>query len=415
MSKNLLSKLSNLVEFRAMPFLNRKVQDWKESAFSDIGLQKNGKSAPRALMIFPTQPMGYYIQGRLQEGFAVRMQNIYFQGLAMLTQLVDAGFVVDVYEKDRLNFNKNTEQYSLVIDEGNSLAFIPAFPHQTKVFFATGLKWDRWNFNEVQRIQWFYEKYGFYVMPRRQLLPVFSDTAADYILFKGITEEMTDLNPSAKRFQLAMPVDYEPETVSRDLSRREFMWIGSKGSVFKGLDIVVDAFKEMPDMKLHLFGPVNKEQFIFKWLQDQLKNHPNISYHGYADYRSNQFLEIIKNCVAHVYPSAGENGCATLAQTCHFGLIPISTTTANNQASNLGYTIGGATRNELVQQTIDAARTVYSLSDDEVKTKSDELISFAKARFTRDAFIKSFDQFLGFLSNPQMNFSIKTVTPLTVF
>ncbi len=102
--------------------------------------------------------------------------------------------------------------------------------------------------------------------------------------------------------------------------------------------------------------------------------------------------------MGHVYPSAGENGCATLAQTAHFGLIPITTDTANNQAPGLGYMIQGETRSQMVSSTISGVKSVIELSDDEIKGHSLKLMDFARQRFTRRSFIESFDSFLQMLA-----------------
>ncbi|MFC5269338.1 hypothetical protein [Adhaeribacter terreus] len=394
MKKNVSSKISNVLKYRLSPWLKSQIDSLSQSIYSDLGLEINGEKAPRALFIFPTVSFDFYIQGRFEEGLKTKMHNIYFQGLAILKKLIDHGYVVDCVDKDAFDVNRDTSQYRLIIDEGNNLAFLSNYPNQKKIFYSTGLKWERRNLNEQQRINWFHDAYGFFVKPVRQSLPVYSSQVADFILYKGVPEQMQDFNKRAKLVQLAMPVEYEPENIERDYSKREFLWIGGWGAIHKGLDIVVEAFEGMPESKLHIFGPLEREGKVLNWLQDKLKGSKNVFYQGFADYTKSSFQKIIHNCAGHIYPSAGENGCATLAQTAHYGLIPVTTAEANNQASFLGYNIEGDSRSLMIESIRHSVAEISAMDDETLKTKSEKIMAFAKERFTRSAFLKSVDDFL---------------------
>ncbi|GAA4357283.1 hypothetical protein GCM10023185_21880 [Hymenobacter saemangeumensis] len=345
-------------------------------------------------MLVPLESIGYYVQNRYEEGADAKMHNIYFQFLAILKRLVDHGFVVDCIKKDTLEYGVDTSQYELILDEGDSLAFMPKVEGQRKVFYCTGTKWNRWNSDELRRVEWFQQKYGIFVKPVRQIKPNFSDQVADYILYKGVPEQMQDFNKSACRVQLAMPVEFEPDKVVRDFSKRDFVWIGGWGAIHKGLDLVVEAFEKLPGLKLHVFGAIEREPPVMNWLQEKIAANPNIRYHGFADYRSPAFQQIVASCAGHVYPSAGENGCATLGQTAHFGQVPITTPTANNQANYLGLNIEEADRESMINSICANVDEVVMMSEKELKERSFELMGFARQRFTRTAFIQSFDQFL---------------------
>lgn len=320
----------------------------------------------------------------------------------MVDRLVHNGYVVDCMDTDAVQPTLDTGKYSLIIDEGHCLPFLRKVKGQKRVFFCTGLKWDRWNANELERIKWFHDKYRVFIKPVRQVAPNFTDEVADYILFKGEYDQLMDMNQNAHHYQLSMPVDFEPEKVEKDYSKRDFIWVGGFGALHKGLDIVVDAFEKMPGFNLHLFGSMDKEPELMKWLQRKLNKNSNIQFHGYADFRSARFQNIIKNCVAHVYPSAGENGCATLAQTAHFGVLPITTNTANNQSWCFGWTISGAGRDEMIESIISKIKIAANLPEEILIKKSQAIIDFAKRKFTRDAFIESFDEFLREVKNNKL-------------
>ena len=399
MTKPIITLLINFLRFRSIPWLSSKLSSLKSFAFSDIGKNINGAEAPRALLIFPTNSLAYYVRNQYQKGMQKKMHNIYFQGLAMVDCLVKNGYVVDCLDTDAVEPGMDTSKYALIIDESHSLPFLKKIKGQKRVFFCTGLKWDRWNANELERIKWFHDKYKVFIRPVRQIAPNFTDEVADYILFKGEHDQVMDMNQKAQHFQLSMPVDFEPENIDKDYSKRDFIWVGGYGALHKGLDIVVDAFEKMPDLNLHLFGSMGKEPEVMKWLQKKLKVNPNIKFHGFADFDSATFRNVISNCVAHVYPSAGENGCATLAQTAHFGVLPITTRTANNQSWCFGFTINGQNREEMITNIILKVKKAAALDNEMVKMKSLAIIDFAKRTFTRNAFINSFNSFLSEVKN----------------
>ncbi|WP_205499624.1 glycosyltransferase [Rufibacter psychrotolerans] len=394
MRKVLSSKTSNLIRYKSLPWLQRKISELSRYAYTNIGESINGKFAPKVLMLVPIESIDFYVQGRYEYALNIKMHNIYYQFLAILKQFVDRGFVVDCIEKDKISTEFDTAKYSIILDEGDSLAYLPKLENQKKIFYCTGTKWNSWNEGELRRVNWFYDSYGLRVKPVRQVKPNFSDEAADFILYKGVPEQMSEFSKNAELVQLAMPIEYEPSEIYRDYSVRDFIWIGGWGAVHKGLDIVIDAFEKMPEFNLHLFGSIEKESTVYSWMETKLKANKNIQYHGYADYKSSAFKKIISTCVGHVYPSAGENGCATLAQTAHYGLIPITTKEANNQANFLGFTIEGDTREELVESVVENVKTVISKPDRVIRESSDEIMNFAKQVFTRDAFLTSFNLFL---------------------
>lgn len=386
------------MKFRSLNLIEKGGRYFSKIAYSKIGEEINGRNAPRALMIVPTQSIDFYVQNRYQEGLHTTMHNIYFQFLAMLNSLVENGFVVDCVEKDTLEPFVDTSIYQLILDEGDSLVYLPKIKNQKMIFYCTGTKWNRWNDDEMRRIDWFRQEYNIFVKPRRQVKPVFSDQTADYILYKGVPEQMLDFNPKAELVQLAMPVEFEPKNVIRDFSQREFVWIGGWGAIHKGLDIVIDAFEKMPELRLNIFGAIDKEAFVMQWMKGKLEVNKNIIYHGYANYQTADFQKIMSRCAGHVYPSAGENGCATLAQTAHYGLIPIITDTANNQANHLGYNIEGANRSDMIGSICRSVGIVASMKDKELEERACGIMDFAKTKFTREAFISSFNDFL-FKSN----------------
>jgi hypothetical protein len=389
----MLSKLVNAVKWRVIPKLEGFVNIREKKLLSNIGQERNGTNAPRALLIYATNSMGYYLQNRTEEGYKANHHFMFSLGLNMLELLVEHGYVVDCVNRSDFAIEIDHSPYALIIDEGSSMGYMPVIPGQKRVFFASGLRWDRMNANMLQRTAWFNEAYGMKVPPARFQHPGFSDVDADYLMYMGREDQMEDMWKGAKRWQIGMPV-YEEATWKGNGDGTDFLWIGSWGALYKGLDIVTDAFAEKGMPTLHVFGYLKKEPQFFEWFIKRIKNFPNIQYHGVADFQDVKTHEVFKKSCGHVYPSAWENGCATVAQTCHFGVIPILTDTANNPADHLGFRVSGNNRDALVNDVRNAVRTVHGLSAEEKKERGAALESFADKQFTRAAFVRDFENLL---------------------
>jgi len=62
------------------------------------------------------------------------------------------------------------------------------------------------------------------------------------------------------RIPISAPTVYPGPTARTRACRRSFLWFGSGGLVHKGLDLVLEAFAQMPDFYLTVCGPVNEEK-----------------------------------------------------------------------------------------------------------------------------------------------------------
>ncbi len=119
------------------------------------------------------------------------------------------------------------------------------------------------------------------------------------------------------------PVDAEPE--SRDFNRvgRNFLWFGSRGFVHKGLDLVLDAFRDLPDCKLYVCGPLEQEPSFVEAFHRELYATPNIVTVGWVDVQSSRFQEIVNDVAALIYPSCAEGGGASALLCMRMGIVPL--------------------------------------------------------------------------------------------
>jgi hypothetical protein len=175
---------------------------------------------------------------------------------------------------------------------------------------------------------------------------------------------------------------------------RRFVWFGGSGSIHKGLDLTVDAFKLLPNNELLIFGPAEREIFFFNWLKDAMSRHPNIQYHGYANLKDEKHVSLLNTAVANIFPSCSEGGPGSVAQAAFFGLIPIITPTANIRYEHLGYVIENSSDEQIINSIIEKVKTLNDLSETSILEKAEAVYKHAIHFHTRDAYTKSLSNFL---------------------
>jgi hypothetical protein len=389
------NKSLNLLEYKIIPKLLNYLNSERNTSLENIGIEKNGKNAPSALVIYVATAIPYYKLGNISKCKTLNTHALTWHAVELVRQLVDEGYIVDFIDCYQSNPLIKWNKYSLIIDERNNLMNAPKVNNQIRVFYATGLKWDFQNNAEMIRVENFYKRTGYWVNPVRIAAPNFSDYFSDHILFYGNPELMKMFYFKPIRTQLNLSSTFVPSKIIQNISnKREFLWMGSVGAIHKGLDLVVEAFSELDNVSLHIFGFIESDLVFFNWLKSKLMKHSNIIYHGPAKIESEEFQKIVSFCIGHIFPSCSENGAGSVAQTCHFGLIPITTHTANTRSANLGYIIDSQHPENIILEIKEKVQNLLDLSYTELKIKSDSVIEFARTYHTREAYSKSSNLFI---------------------
>lgn len=106
-------------------------------------------------------------------------------------------------------------------------------------------------------------------------------------------------------------------------AEREYLWFGGSGAVHKGLDLVIEAFSKMPELRLHIIGPIEQENDFVNAYMRELTECRNIVTHGYLFPSEERFRAVTEKVVGFILPSCSE-ATSTAAITCmQYGLIPI--------------------------------------------------------------------------------------------
>lgn len=187
-------------------------------------------------------------------------------------------------------------------------------------------------------------------------------------------------------------VELYPWNGEKDFERckRRFLWFGATGFVHKGLDLVLEAFAQMPEYHLTVCGPVEDEKTFKEAYFTELFETANINTVGWVDVRSEQFGDIMHNCVALIYPSCAE-GKSGAALTCmQAGLIPVLSCESGVDVHDFGVLLKNCSVEEI-------KRTVQKLAQwpaDELSRLSKKTWEYARNNHTKDRFAEEYRQII---------------------
>jgi hypothetical protein len=204
-----------------------------------------------------------------------------FKNYNLTRALLDLGFVVDVIDYDDYAA-KPRKNYDLVIDSGDALELLAPQLSKTcyKVLCPEFGHWSIHNSGSYLRHLQLLRRRGRSLKPSRLLKPNLGTELAQHILCAGgqFTAEgygycgtpVTPLNQTAP---------YMPQNrVDKDYKaiRNRFLWISGSGLVHKGLDLVLEAFAQMPDAELVVCCNLETEKDFEDIYSKELYETPNI-------------------------------------------------------------------------------------------------------------------------------------------
>ena len=106
--------------------------------------------------------------------------------------------------------------------------------------------------------------------------------------------------------------------------RKSFLWFGSDGFIHKGLDLVLEAFAQMPDYNLTVCGPIQYGKGFSERLSQGAIQHFEYPYGWVGGYHQPGTLpEITNRCIGLFFRPAQSRVVEALLTCMHAGLIPI--------------------------------------------------------------------------------------------
>lgn len=244
---------------------------------------------------------------------------------------------------------------------------------------------------ECNRLLAIQQRKGITLSPKRFEIPNLAIEHADCAVVLGNEFTIGTFRYAKKPIYsvpISVPVVYPwPEEKDFEACRMRFLWFGSWGLVHKGLDLVLDAFAEMPEYHLTICGPVNKEKDFEKAFDTELYHTPNIHTFGWVDINSPEFIGITNSCVGIIYPSCSEGGGGCVITCMHAGLIPIVSYESSVDVSD---DYGVILKESSVKEIKNSIRMIASLPAQELKTMARKAWEFVRANHTREKFTESY-------------------------
>jgi glycosyltransferase involved in cell wall biosynthesis len=181
-----------------------------------------------------------------------------------------------------------------------------------------------------------------------------------------------------------------PEQRDFEQARSHFMWFGSAGFVHKGLDLVLEAFRELPELSLTVCGPMESEIRFTKAFHDDLYETPNIVTPGWTDVTEPGYMSICRKSIATIYPSCAEGGGGSVLTCMHAGLIPVVTRESSVDVGDFGIVLSAATIGDIKA----AALQLASMSVTELENRARVAWEYARTHHTRETFTRDYEQFV---------------------
>jgi hypothetical protein len=290
----------------------------------------------------------------------------------------ELGYKVDIvnYEYEG---NLNYDKYSVVFGFGEPLekSFYYRKHKILSIYYGTGMHVIHQNHATLKRIEEVYKKKGKWLLESGRIVDKAwsaQTSLVDSIITLGNDEVVNSYKQYFSREIYNIPVSYykifDSEQILKNKSfidaKNHFLWFGSSGLIHKGLDLLLEVFKEMSDFQLHICGSIDNEPKFKNCYYEELYNTKNIHTYGYKNIQSKSFKDIISKCAFIIFPSCSEGEPSSVINVMVYGLIPIVTNTAGIRIKDFGIEIKELTSESIKESMIKAV----NLSEDEIEKRS---------------------------------------------
>ncbi|MGJ5629629.1 glycosyltransferase [Nostoc sp. CALU 1950] len=312
----------------------------------------------------------------------------YWEVWRMVQTFLDLGYNVDVIQFYNDEFVPE-KHYSFFIDVRHRMQELAPKLNKdcVKIFHVDIANMVFRNAAECHRHLELQQRRGITLCPQRYEVPNLGIEYADYGIVLGNEFTINTFKYANKpiyRVPLSNPTVYPwPEQKDFEAVRKHFLWFASHGFVHKGLDLVLEAFAQMPDFHLTVCGPIKQEPEFEQAFYQELYETPNIHTYGWIDVTSPEFIEVTNSCIGTVLVSAAEGGAGSVITCMHTGLIPI----VNYETSvNVHENYGVLLNNSSIAEIQAAVRRISNLPIEDLKSMSRKAWEYVRANHTKENF-----------------------------
>lgn len=263
------------------------------------------------------------------------------------------------------------------------------YPAALKIYYATGAYYKFQN-AQVHKMTDFVNQNCNCSLPYRRLVaPHNSVEIADKILQIGskytlqtypsdIKSKITCIHQRTLIFQTP-DIEYASEN--------EFLFVASEGNILKGAFLLIEYFRQHPELTLNWVGPI-EDDF---WEVVRPRVTANIKTYGFLEWSNEEMQQIVKRCNYFVYPSGsdGTPGAVLCAMKC--GLIPVVThIAAFDEIDQYGFLI----EEYSVAEIDKALKKALSLSPQQIVEKKLQNSSYINNHHHLKRFMEEFEMYI---------------------
>lgn len=384
MPKKLLSSVGGLITL-----FSKKVAARLEyqSKLKVVSLQPNQQSIGNVLLSYRIEPFLLTQAGKP----VPNDQSWNWECLLIAQTFLDLGYSVDVIQFHNDKFVPE-KKYDFFIDIRDRLEALSPLLNSDciKIFHIDIANMVFRNSAEYQRLLDLQQRRGVTLRPKRYEEPNLGIEYADCATVLG-NDFTVGTFKYANKPMYRIPISTSivcPWHEDKDFEavRKRFIWLGSGALVLKGLDLVLEAFAQMPEYHLTICGPVNSDPAFEKAFHQELYQTPNIHTYGWIDLSSRDFIEITKNSLGLVYPSACEGQAGAVITCLQAGLIPIISYESGVDV----YDFGEILKNCSIEEIKATVKRISSQRVEQLKQMSQKAWEYARTNHTKEKFATAY-------------------------
>ncbi|MBC6433001.1 glycosyltransferase [Nostoc sp. HG1] len=376
---NILSRLGNIISF-----VSKKIQSRINYAktLQVVSLKPKEPSKGNVLLSYRIEPF------LLKPGQLMPNDHTWYWEVWQIAQtFLNLGYNVDVIQFHNDKFVPQKD-YAFFIDIRHRMeALAPKLNKDCiKIFHVDIANMVFRNAAECNRLLELQRRKGITLKPQRFEVPNLGIEYADCAIVLGndfTTDTFKYANKPMYRIPISSPVVYlYPDKKDFEAVRKRFLWFGGSALVLKGLDLVLDAFAQMPEYHLTICGPVSNDKEFEQAFYKELYETPNIHTYGWIDISSPDFIEVTNNCLGLVYPSVSEGQSGAVISCLQAGLIPILSYESGVDVHDFGVIFDNLSVDEIKAKV----RSISNLPVEDLKLMSRQAWEYARANHTREKF-----------------------------
>ena len=307
------------------------------------------------------------------------------------------GYWVDIIDRSVSDSYLPENKYDIFLSNGSSdsskhyTKYAKHLTRATKIYFAVNPNPEVVNTRLKQRYEEFTKRQKATLPIRRDIKFINAHeqmSVTDYIFSAGnhITNStFSQFNkPLKKIFFSTFPGLHLDISAIKEKRRNSFLYFAGSGNMFKGLDLLLETFTELPNLHLHICAPL--EDAFLKHYEKLLSTSPNIHVHGFILVGSPKFIHLTNLC-GYITLLGCAEGTSTSVLTCmRRGLIPIVTPETGLDLGNFGIMVTNLSIESLKKQYTDASNM------DQASFKQRIINSYLESfKYTQQTFERSFN------------------------